>query len=372
MISPVGGMEANNVQSALQPLFAAFDQTRLATQISGAALTIVAYDVCDKLFDEVEYIWRCAVPSLPRLNSLLGPRSRWSIAKVLYIFARYYGLAYLIYMVYGDVFNIERMATRLVLTSGNFVSLSIDCFLVHALNAGLEAARRLHGGGPNVFTTLVNLIFIMRLYALYHRNTRVLIFLLTLLFGEYASSPRFFILVTDMTPAEFTAEMYSTIFTVLNEVPMSAPLGLPWLGCIVSLKSNTRQKGLAAWILCLIVAFNPTHHRIFTTVFFALMMIIFVQTPIAAIAPPWIVALYSISGSRLVLNLRISAREAHSNMQSVALPSQFSSSSQGTGQQDLAFIRSTRNRGRRVFEEFDYAVTSVDTIELGDIHELSS
>lgn len=91
----------------------------------------------------------------------------------------------------------------------------------------------------------------------------MLIFLLTLLFGEYASSPRFFILVTDMTPAEFTvrrmrslrprlliilkAEMYSTIFTVLNEVPMSAPLGLPWLGCIVSLKSNTRQKGLAAW-----------------------------------------------------------------------------------------------------------------------------
>lgn len=41
MISPVGGMEANNVQSALQPLFAAFDQTRLATQISGDYLSFL-------------------------------------------------------------------------------------------------------------------------------------------------------------------------------------------------------------------------------------------------------------------------------------------------------------------------------------------
>ncbi|KAJ3515358.1 hypothetical protein NLJ89_g1808 [Agrocybe chaxingu] len=96
-----------------------------------AAVTFLVCDICWTFPDEVQYIWR----------------SKWTLAKVLYLIARYYALMY------------------------NF------CELVGHISTVIAA-------GSVVFTQVADIIFIQRVYALYHRNNKILFFLVPLLLVE--------------------------------------------------------------------------------------------------------------------------------------------------------------------------------------------
>ncbi|KAJ3993907.1 hypothetical protein F5050DRAFT_1904448, partial [Lentinula boryana] len=63
----------------LLPLFQAISSNQAAICSNVAALTILLYDCLLTFDNEVKYIWK----------------SQWTIPKVLYLFAKYYGLAHL-------------------------------------------------------------------------------------------------------------------------------------------------------------------------------------------------------------------------------------------------------------------------------------
>ncbi|KAL9709188.1 hypothetical protein Ac2012v2_007543 [Leucoagaricus gongylophorus] len=81
--------------------------------------------------------------------------------------------------------------------------------------------------GLFIFTTVINVILLLRLYALYESSVRVLRFLITVVF------------------IEFVLELYTTVETLISEhVVPSNPL-IPYPGCII--QSSPHTSNLVAW-----------------------------------------------------------------------------------------------------------------------------
>ncbi|KAJ7040722.1 hypothetical protein C8F04DRAFT_225840 [Mycena alexandri] len=76
---PLAKSMAATQSNALAELFTAILQNRQNNYSNAAALTVLVYDIFLTLGKEVTYIWG----------------SRWSIPKTLYLFGRYYGVCYL-------------------------------------------------------------------------------------------------------------------------------------------------------------------------------------------------------------------------------------------------------------------------------------
>jgi len=185
-------------------------------------------------------------------------------------------------------------------------------------------------GGAIVFTTAVNFILLMRIYALYERSMKVIYPLLALFV------------------VEFGAEMYISIKTAVEgrSTLILPPLGLPIPGCLIEHTSQTLT--LVAWIPCLgvaVVFFILTAYKFYTgpviehgyswksmnaaafsplllafirdgTVFFFLIAVVLFMSTIITIAVegamkgvflPYLIGTWSFAGSRLILNLREAA-----------------------------------------------------------------
>ncbi|KAH7906464.1 hypothetical protein BJ138DRAFT_1117543 [Hygrophoropsis aurantiaca] len=209
-------------------------------------------------------------------------KARWSIPKVLFIFGRYYGL----------LFNI---------------------------------------GGEILFTTVVNVIIIMRLNAMY-QNFKVLVSLIVLLVCEFA------------------LELYITLIMAIStaENVITIPLDLPFPGCL-SNPGDNRERTLICWIPTLIIAtvfclmtiaklfeggrwklhrlresrnFSPLIVSFIRdgALIFSLIFVILLASTIVTIVTnseltnlpmPWLIAVYSFCASRLVLNPREVASRRH-------------------------------------------------------------
>ncbi|THH08424.1 hypothetical protein EW145_g2711 [Phellinidium pouzarii] len=211
---------------AVEQLVTAVDQNRKVTYISTSALAFVAYDIITMLSMEIELIWK----------------AKWSIPKVLYIFARYYGIIYLI----------EHFFWKLSVNES--FSSCRHYFLFYSF------------GGDFLFTTVVNLILMLRIGALYKYNRRVIYVLIA------------------MVLVELVVELYVTAKSALlaSRGAYVSPPGIPLTGCLSSVEINA---------ILLICAITP--------------VVIF--GPFAGVGLEWLIAIYSISGSRLVLNLRSEA-----------------------------------------------------------------
>lgn len=276
---------AATMEAEILALFQVMEQTRMSNYSLLTSIMFLLYDIMLNMDKEVQYIWK----------------SRRSFPNALYVFSRYYSVFY----------------NMTVFTMGNIVGLSIQScqkwFYFEILAGGI------------FFTTVVNIILVMRLNAMY-RNGKVLVFLILLVIGE------------------FTAELYSCIQSSITTAKrtFSVPLELRWPGCV---SDAAVQPTLATWIPCGIVAtvfFIMTLAKIFQdgrwrlsqlksmkrispllvsfvrdgAIFYFLIfavllsemfMVILLHNGFAVFLNGWLIAIYSFAASRLILNLREAA-----------------------------------------------------------------
>ncbi|KAK7054325.1 hypothetical protein VNI00_003518 [Paramarasmius palmivorus] len=297
----------------LKALFTVLEQTRQVNYM--LSIVFLGYDIIIMLDAEVEFIWSAT----------------WSFPKALYLFARYYGVAYLILD-----FSVKQQLNLPLEVS--FVQYSFPGQPSNPF--GSCTCRRYLKfyalGGAIMFTTAVNVILVMRLHALYGKKKKVLLWLLFLLIGEFAS------------------ELYisAEVTTHTQKTTMAAPPGIPLGGCLAT---APQVLTLVGWVPCLIAAtifFGMTLYQMVVSlsnknvgfrwsnfrnsftpllssfyvdgaIYFSLIAsILLISTitsivlegPLIEIAIPWLVAIYSFSGSRLVLNLRRAAMGEKSTM----------------------------------------------------------
>ncbi|KAF5328107.1 hypothetical protein D9619_013636 [Psilocybe cf. subviscida] len=161
-----------------------------------ASMTFLVYDILSTFPDEVQYIWS---------------REKWSLTKVLYILIRYYGIVYL----------------------------SIEIYINLRYNVPLHVCKgyfwywNLFGG--IMFTTVANMIFSLRTYALYGNNKRVLVFLLGLCFGGLA------------------LEFYASFLSARDSAQTAflPPPGVPLTGCLTL--GPPLRTTLYAWVPDLVI-----------------------------------------------------------------------------------------------------------------------
>ncbi|KAJ6467699.1 hypothetical protein C8R47DRAFT_812894 [Mycena vitilis] len=235
------------------------------------------------------------------------PRERWSLPKVLYLFCRYYG----------------------------FLNLMLDVFVCTREGVSVEVNCRIYFGfysaTPILLATAINILFILRIHALYNRSLKMLICLCLLFILEVAT------------------DMVSTVEEATDVIHRTAgpPSGVHWPGCVTTPSSTSV---LIAWLPSLFVAlmffgftivkfaivFQAGHSewslnklrelgsyspilaafvRDGTVFFFLIFTIVLVNTiatlvlkgPFNGFLLPWLAAIYSFSASRLVLNIRSAA-----------------------------------------------------------------
>ncbi|KLO07323.1 hypothetical protein SCHPADRAFT_1001762 [Schizopora paradoxa] len=184
------------------------DQRRY-TYIQTAALSWVAYDIALTFKDEVSYVWR----------------RKWSLPKVLYLTARYFGLVALISHVAVTTYR--------------------DSLPVNFCRKWLQ----FYTVGPFVVAFSVDALFVIRIYVLYGRSKWMLSLLLLLLVGQLA------ITVT------------TTMFSLKTVHLYAKPPSLPFLGCYGTKKSDM-DLTLSSWIFILTAQ----------AIFFALIIYKFVQS----------------------------------------------------------------------------------------------
>ncbi|KAJ3720737.1 hypothetical protein DFJ43DRAFT_1042485 [Lentinula guzmanii] len=142
------------------PLFQAISSNQAAISSNIAALTVLLYD-CLLTFDIEQ--WLIDISKFEFMNLIQVKyiwKSQWTIPKLLYLFAKYYGLAHLWYRLTG--FYPDMLADLIQIGS---------CVLINVNLTG--------GGTPCI-----------RLYALYRSSKLVLVLITSLIIGifQYHSS----------------------------------------------------------------------------------------------------------------------------------------------------------------------------------------
>jgi len=275
---------------ALQSVFTALSQTQLVNYVEVSALAFIIYSIAITMDEEIKHVWR----------------QKFTFVTFLYLFARYYGLIHLLVMVSVDTHV------------GFSESFCIKFWWYYSI------------GGPPLYVTVINTIFILRINALYGNRRRIFIFLCAIVLTE---------VIVDGTLC---------IITTINQQTFPAPLGLPWPGCLVERPSQKSfHLTLLSWVTVLSVAltfFCMTLYKTITlstgqkgilnafsykhvspmvntflkdgTVFFfaifsvalAWCVLIFaLYGPLERLGNAWLIATFSYSGARLILNLRIAA-----------------------------------------------------------------
>ncbi|KAF7374653.1 hypothetical protein MSAN_00350200 [Mycena sanguinolenta] len=267
----------------LESLYNGMAITRMENCAQIASITFLIYDILLKFDQEFEYVWR----------------SKMSLIKFLYFFARYYGVLYNI-----SIFIVT-----------NMVGLSLDFCSKWFWFVIL--------GGDILFTSMVNIILVLRINAMYFRNPKVFAFLIALLV------------------VQFSLELYSSvdIAIITAKSVFLAPLGLPWPGCFsfpnvrISLFSWVPDAIIATVFFLMTVAtfFRNTSWTssdfksikrmspllvsfvkdgmIFYFFIFAILMTdmfmdLLFKNSFANFLGGWLIAIYSIAATRLILNLR--------------------------------------------------------------------
>ncbi|RXW25554.1 hypothetical protein EST38_g371 [Candolleomyces aberdarensis] len=116
-----------------------FTRSKVPLTVIPAALTWVLHDYFVTLEDEVRYIWS----------------QRWSLAKFMFLFVRYYTLALLVF----DVIQIHTFA--------------IPGFVNDNLCVAIDPTTRLLGG---ISLWSIEIIMQLRIFALYNRSKKVALF----------------------------------------------------------------------------------------------------------------------------------------------------------------------------------------------------
>jgi len=283
-------MAATAAQEAeLDALLGTISVSRVSNAAGVAIVALLMYDAALCFPMEVAYMWG----------------SKTGLTKVLYFFSRYYGLAHVI----GNV----AVVTRSNLSKSFCVG----------FNWWLSA------GGAICFTTAVNIVLLLRVFALHNRSRTILVVLSALVLVEFG--------IECYASVKASLEATATVFL--------PPPGLPLPGCWYN-PQNIASFTTAAWASCLAISaifFSLTAIKLFTpfmwdsqlsflqnlsslksvspllvafvtdgSVFFVMIFgVVLVATCFtlalpthAGITIPWVIGIYSLASTRLVLNLK--------------------------------------------------------------------
>ncbi|KAH7909935.1 hypothetical protein BJ138DRAFT_164644 [Hygrophoropsis aurantiaca] len=246
-----------------------FQGINLLTASSASALAFLVWECCTTLADEVEYIW-----SKP--NVLL--------IKWLYLLTRYVGLL------------------SLLLTPFFGYGSSLSCLAWIAIQMGEVQAM----------ITLVEIVLMMRVHALYNRDPRMLAFLIFLILVATVGPMTGMALIAPKmqfspTCAVLSIETSLTFISYIFSVTESILLLLTIAKCIHTFRKTTREIPVITLML-----------RDGTLAFFALVAMVLpmsivltvVDGAFISVLHPWFIAVYSCAGCRVVLNMQRLAIES--------------------------------------------------------------
>jgi len=252
-----------------------------------AALTFCAYDTMLSFGQEITYVWG----------------SKWSPVKALYVIVRYYAIVNLIALV--------------------AIYTSIDL----SIKVCQRFALWIIPGGLFIFVVSLDAILLLRVFALYKCNKQVFTVLLMLLLAEFVavlwasiSMARHLAANIIVMPSPWqgcTSEL-PTLKLVLVPFVLNYTLSLLFLAMTVwkLLANHQHLHGKLTWktlhnldnVSPLLLAFVRDGSIFFAlasvTTFLGLIVPFMVNGPTKATFLPWTLALYSYSGSHLILDLR--------------------------------------------------------------------
>ncbi|SJL07979.1 uncharacterized protein ARMOST_11338 [Armillaria ostoyae] len=149
-------------QEAILEIIKSMQTSQTVTYFQMSSIAFLIYDIIIMLHKEVKYVWKSA----------------WSFPKILYLFARYYAPLYIIHMFV--VYNIIGLSVKLCVSL--FKTRIRVCEIFPSSCQTWFWAKVLLG--EILFTTIVNIILVMRLNAMYGKKVKVLVFLVFLVIGE--------------------------------------------------------------------------------------------------------------------------------------------------------------------------------------------
>ncbi|KAH7922221.1 hypothetical protein BV22DRAFT_1037747 [Leucogyrophana mollusca] len=124
------------------------------TSISVSALSFLSWEICITFKDEVELIWS---------------KPATSLVKWLFLLARYVGLASLLYVLIPDIQQFVEIAMGVCL----FSATRLLGVYVGGSTIGCKGLLVLRVTMSQVLVTLIELIFMLRVHALYNRDRRM-------------------------------------------------------------------------------------------------------------------------------------------------------------------------------------------------------
>ncbi|KAH7922662.1 hypothetical protein BV22DRAFT_643403 [Leucogyrophana mollusca] len=233
------------------------------TASSASALSFLVWESCTTLDDEVEYIWS---------------KSYTSPIKWLYLFARYIGLGALVATPY--------LGYRSALSCRGWIVLQM--------------------GEVQAMITLVEMILMLRVHALYNRDPRMRAFLILLILVATVIPSTGMGLITSkmvfnpscaVVHVDTSLTYISYIFTVTESILLI----LTVVRCVHTFRTTLRQAPVIVLML-----------RDGTLAFFALIAMVLpmsvvltvVHGAFISVLHPWFIAVYSCAGCRVVLNLQ--------------------------------------------------------------------
>lgn len=219
-------------EEQLQLLYTILYQLRALNYVTLSCVAFLVYDILTNLDKEVHYIWRY-YHNTDETRVSWRRRLRRALVQVLFIFGRYYALLYLVG--YFAVYN--RQGLSIPFCKG---------FYYYTVLAG-----------QILYTTLVNVILVMRLNVLYQ------------IFHGIEGLQKYQFFLGTVVVVEFLIELAVGISasTWIQENVVEPPAGIPWPGCIMDKKPNLALT-LPGWIVASLVAttlFGLTLHLLFSS-----------------------------------------------------------------------------------------------------------
>lgn len=264
-------------------------KTQAVSYSEVAAVTVLTWDIIVTLSEEIELIWQ----------------KQWSPAKIMYVIARYLPWA----------FQMALLAINVNGSTGLHFSIS-ECKKWMAVQAVIL----------QLIVTSVDVILLMRVYALFNKNKRLLSVLSALFVAELTLLSYILAVITPKltfsdtcfvtsSPPFFVAYwvvslVFETILFVLTLYKFGYAVQQGW-GRRPVMKEFVAD---GTWAYTLI----------FVSMFINSMLYKFVHSPLAGICFTWLLSVLSFAGSRIILNprRRTNARSSHSgpSIQLISIP----------------------------------------------------
>ncbi|KAK0214763.1 hypothetical protein IW262DRAFT_1402659 [Armillaria fumosa] len=141
-----------------------FFENRATSMSYVSALTLVVYDIIVSFGQEVELVWR----------------SQWSSPKMLYFLARYYAVVYLSITTWVNIS--EEPSDKLFVPVDFFPCIH----MAHLTSRCHLYYYWLFLAGPSTYLFILDLILLLRVYALYNQSKFLFVFLSSCAVGSVA------------------------------------------------------------------------------------------------------------------------------------------------------------------------------------------